>query len=144
MKANVLISLIIFLIMSTGLYSQNKRQEVKITKDEAGYTTKESVVPNKSKTVYLYTPDGTNIERTSYNWDKQRFSWVPSQKYNYEYTADGKTSNIIVTKWVPEKKKWAERSEYITYVHTDEGTTVKRSEIDNNDNVVLTQNKSSK
>ncbi len=142
MKAKVLTSIIIFLFLSVGVFSQNKRDsDVKISKDESGYTTKESTQYQRtkavSKVIYLYDPSEKLIERTTY-LSEYGTKWIPAQKYRYEYTSDGKIANIIQTKWNQEQKMWARKSQCIAHSYGNKGTVIRQITIDTNNDKLLT------
>lgn len=145
MKAKVSTSIIAFLFLSVSLFSQsNAGRYTKISKDDNGYTTKESIQYQRtkavSKIVYLYDPADRLIERIAY-LSEYGTKWIPVQKYKYEYTADGKIANIICTKWDQEQKAWAGKSQCIAHSYGNKSTIVRQMTIDTKDYNLLTMNK---
>ena len=143
MKAKILTSIIAFFFLSVSLFSQSDiSNDTKISKDENGYTTKESIQYQRakmvSKIIYRYDQTDRLIERTTYLLEFGT-KWIPAQKYRYEYTKGGKISNIIRTKWDQQQKLWERQSQCIAHSYGNKGTIIRQMTIDTNENLLTMQ-----
>ncbi|MFV0417790.1 MAG: DUF3836 domain-containing protein [Dysgonomonas sp.] len=128
MKAAILTSVLVAFLSVATIFAQGNEKKVltNIEQTESGSTKELTYLSEDSsevekKVVYHYDLSDNLLDKTDYKWDSND-GWVPTQKYEYEYNAEGKVSNVTLTKWDSKKKRWDnDKSKTTAHVYNNQG-----------------------
>lgn len=131
MKTTILTSLLIACLSVANIFAQGTEKKVltNIETTETG-SVKELTFLNEEtsqvdkKVVYQYDKEDKLLKKVDYKWRSDE-GWIPTQKYEYEYDAEGKSSNVTFVKWDEKRNRWDEKnSKTMAHVYTDQGELI--------------------
>lgn len=131
MKAAILTSVLVAFLSVANIYAQETEKKVLTNTEqtesgsvkELTYLNEESSEAEK-KVAYHYDEADNLLKKVDYKWDS-REGWIPTQKYEYEYNAEGKVSNVTFTKWDSKKNKWDDdKSKRTAHIYNEQGESM--------------------
>jgi len=130
MKATILTSVLVAFLSVANVFAQETEKKVltNIEQTESGsvkeltYLNEETSQAEK-KTAYHYDENDVLLQKIDYKWNSHD-GWIPTQKYEYEYNAEGKVSNVTFTKWDEKKNKWSDKARQTAHIYNKQGESL--------------------
>lgn len=123
MKTTILTSVFAVLVSITSLNAKNVTTYSNVEMSSS-VIKKEYVSLDKStstpltKDVYFYDNKGKLESKNIALWSSEK-GWVNAAKYEYQYTDNGKVSNVTYTKWDKGTNSWSDKAEFLAHIYDD-------------------------